>query len=1044
MNIPPPSTNPAVFTIPAGADFLGAVAACLLREAQASKNPNDLGAMRVFLPTRRAARALEQRLLENSGEQALLLPPITPLGDVSQLEELDPLSQNAGDVFGAPAAAPPSVLSNAERQFHLARLILHWSEQNEHSPAHITTSPAQAAGLALELGALLDAAETEGVDLTKLDALTPESYTENWQKILQFLHIITEYWPRILAEKGRISETTKRDKDLRTLTEKWRKQPPQDLVIAAGSTGSIPATAELLKCIASLPRGQVILPGLDLDMDADIWENLHWEHPQHSLKRLLETLGLHRAQVRPWQHDVPPQNASAKARAHLLRLTFHPAANIDRWQEAFTSPDIIAASRDALKGLQLLEAPARREEAGMIAVLLRELLDTPDARGALITPDRELALWVSGELRRWGVEIDDSAGAPFLNSEAMRFTRLLGETVSDKLAPASLLALLKHPLTSLSFHRRRLQSMTALMERHLLRGLQPQAGINGLHSALSDIKNHLNERARPSEKQAKEIKCLLNALAESFKPLQTLARDELHPLKTWLNAHMLAVEAFAVTHQGIPPPIAELADFFSDLLQLLENDPTPLPPLSLRQYLDLLEQLASTRRASTQSWKTHPRLFIWGLPEARMQRVDLVILGGLNEDVWPSKISANPWLNRAMMEKLGLRDPQWRIGHSAHDFVQGAMQSRVILSRALKIDGTPTMKSRWLWRLETLLRGMGIQHIGADAQFSARLLERYRALDGETRDMSAKPCKPPEPRPPIAARPLKFTVTGIEKLIADPYAIFARDILRLKPLQPVQAEFDALQRGTLLHAIMADFTRTYPRELPPDIASIFLNFVDKRLQPLHKSQPQLAALLRPTLEILARRFADFEKWRRKQGMHLLTEAEGEISLNIHGKTHTLTCHADRIEIAADNGVTICDYKSGSLPSSKKEVLPGWRPQLLLEALMMERGGFADINASQARLDGLLYIQARGREKLAEELKTREITACDKTDAALRQAVTETGAKLENLLRYWLEADSPYLCRPWRNSDAKEYPSDYDHLARLQEWSSADTGESEEQ
>ena len=1000
-----------VYTIAPGVDFLGALSSRLLHEAREGGDARDLSSQYVFLPTRRSMRALEERLLEDSGGKALLLPQIVPLGDVGELEENEDiesyLSRNS----------VRHVLTNTERQFELTRLILHWSERSQ---SRIAGSPVQAAKLALELGSLLDSAETEGVDLKRLHRLVPDLYAENWQETLEFLQIIIEAWPKVLEEKGCISEVTARDDGLRSLVKRWEETQPESLVVAAGSTGLMPATADLLKCIMSLPRGMVVLPGLDREMEDSVWKELNWEHPQYAMKILLGRLKISRKQVKTWGEGVKEETSAQMSRQQLLRLALYPAEMIDSWQKALGKDvNLKKQAKSSLAGLNLLEAPGRREEAGTIALLLRDLLETPGKRGALVTSDKELARRVCGEMRRWGVEIYNSAGNTLLESDEMRFACLLGEMVASELSPSSLLAALKHPLARFGMDTKVLRLRVSLLECFVLRGLTPSPGIGGLQDAL---KRSLGSGYdAPTEKQAVEIRKLIDALERSLSPFESMREDkhEFPKLNDWMEAHLSALESAAVKDSG---------DVAKEFFASLSDNEGSLPPLSFADYLALIQHLAETRPLRNSSSGKHPRVFIWGLLEARLQRVDMVILGGLNEGVWPRRTHVGAWLNRSMLRELGLNDPEWRIGQEAHNFVQGAMQPKVVLSHAVKVNGTPTMKSRWLLRLETLLQGMGIEHLGEDENFSKKWLERFKFLDGEGEDMRFDPYLSPKPCPPVKDRPKRFSVTGIEKLIEDPYSIYARDILSLKRLKDLDAPFEARMRGTLIHAILEEFSRKWSDALPEDIEAELLDISGRHLDDLRKTKPEVATLLSPSLEVLARRFAAFERGRRRASMRLLIEEKGEIPLNVGRRKHALSCYADRIEIA-DGGANICDYKSGAIPIAN-EVIAGKKPQLPLEALILREGGFDNV-AKDVRLDGLTYISTRIRETLGAELDIREIVQKERT---LDELVEESHQGLKRLLKAYLDEAQPYLCRP--REESRRYAGDYDHLARLLEWSSA--------
>ena len=1010
-----------VYTIAPGVDFLGALSSRLLREAREGGDARDLSSQYVFLPTRRSMRALEERLLEDSSGKALLLPQIVPLGDVGELEE------NEGLESYLSSNSTRHVLTNTERQFELTRLILHWSERSQ---SRIAGSPVQAAKLALELGRLLDSSETEGVDLTRLRGLVPDLYAENWQETLEFLEIIIlDAWPKILEEKGCISEVTARDDGLRSLTKRWEETPPESLVVAAGSTGLMPATADLLKSIMSLPHGMVVLPGLDREMEDSVWKELNWEHPQYAMKILLGRLEISRKQVKSWGEGVEEETSAQMSRQQLLCLALYPAGMVDRWQKTLGKDVDLKQVKSSLAGLNLLEAPGRREEAGMIALLLRDLLETPGKRGALVTSDRELARRVCGEMRRWGVEIYNSAGSTLLESDEMRFACLLGEMVESEMSPSSLLAALKHPLAKFGMGEKVLRSRVSLLERFVLRGLIPPPGIRGLRYALKHSCGRdydvLKEKDIPNEKQVGEISRLIDALEHSLSPFGLMRKDKhgphnLHKFDDWMEAHLSALAFAAVKNSG---------DVAKDFFASLSDNEGGLPPLSLADYLALIQHLAETRPLPSSSSGKHPRVFIWGLLESRLQRVDMVILGGLNEGVWPRRTHVGAWLNRSMLRKLGLNDPEWRIGQEAHNFVQAAMQPKVVLSHAVKVNGTPTMKSRWLLRLEALLQGMGIEYLGEDKNFSKKWLERFKSLDGEGKDMRFEPYTSPKPCPPVKDRPKHFPVTRIEKLIEDPYSVYARDILKLKPLYPLDAPFDARMRGTLIHAILEEFSREWSDALPENMGeSEFLAIADRHIDGLRNRKREAAWLLRASLKVLARRFKAFERGRRNASMRLLIEKRGETSFMVGHKKHTLSCYADRIEIV-DGSANICDYKSGTMPMAN-EVIVGKKPQLPLEALILRKGGFEDI-VKDVRLDGLTYISTRTKETLDAELDIREIVP---KDGNLDKFVEESYQGLKRLLNAYLDEAQPYLCRP--RKELRHYAGKYDHLARLLEWSSA--------
>ncbi|RMD90963.1 MAG: double-strand break repair protein AddB, partial [Alphaproteobacteria bacterium] len=427
------SARPAtakVFTVPASVSLVDALAESL--RAQAGEDPLALAHYRILLPNRRSLRLLREAFLRSGNGKPLALPRMSAIGDVEEDELL---------LFGAPEdllALPPAI-PEARRLFLLTRLIRDWRGPGGQQP-----SPAAALRLARELARLIDAVHTADVSFDRLAELVPESYAAHWRRTLDFLRIVTEHWPAILAEEGALDPADQRNRLLRALARRWREAPPPGPVIAAGSTGSIPATADLLGVIARLPEGAVILPGLDTGMESESWDKVGPSHPQFMMKQLLARIGVARDEVEPWPLPARWREKAARLspRTRLFAEALRPAETVERWRDFRVEP------APALAGVRRIDCPGLREEAGAIALLMREALETPGKTAALVTPDRALARMVRAELRRWQVEVDDSAGSPVAASPPGAFLRLLCRTLAEGLRPVGLLALLKHPLTA--------------------------------------------------------------------------------------------------------------------------------------------------------------------------------------------------------------------------------------------------------------------------------------------------------------------------------------------------------------------------------------------------------------------------------------------------------------------------------------------------------------------------------------------------------------------------------------------------------------------
>ncbi len=226
-----------------------------------------------------------------------------------------------------------------------------------------------------------------------------------------------------------------------------------------------------------------------------------------------------------------------------------------------------------------------------------------------------------------------------------------------------------------------------------------------------------------------------------------------------------------------------------------------LPPLDPHAYPGLLRALAMKVPVRPR-FNRHRAIAILGPLEARLQSFDLVILGGLNEGSWPGAASADPWFSRPMREKLGLEQPERSIGLAAHDFAMLAAGGEVLITRAAKVEGAPTIASRWLQRMMQLTAGLGLRDRRRPVcPRRARALRMSQALEQ---------AQPPMPKPPTEARPRKLSVTEIETWLRDPYAIYAKHVLKLKPLDPLDAPIGPLERGQALHRALELYKRRFP------------------------------------------------------------------------------------------------------------------------------------------------------------------------------------------------------------------------------------------
>ncbi len=961
------------YTIPASAPFLLSLAEFVLREY--GSDAQSLTRVLLLLPNRRACRAMREAFLECSGGKPLLLPRIQPIG------ELEDEGFFGGFAGGGEAQQQP--IDKTRRQFILMRLVMGMQK-----------NMAGAAELARQLAKFMDEVNREGLSFEGLKELVPDNLAGHWQQTLDFLAIISREYPNILAAEGVVDGVTLHNQQIAAICEIWQNSPPDFPIIAAGSTGSQPATAKLLTTIASLPTGRVILPALDREMSDEDWKQLGETHPQYGLKKLLERMGVERKTC----HPALVAGSGDKCRVtkeDVIRDIFAPPAATANWAR------LSAPLPESLQGIKLLEADTLIEEARAIAVAMRGALETPEKTVALITPDRTLARMVSAQLARFGIVVDDSAGKPLVNSPPACFLRLCIEMVASRAAPAALLALLRHPLAAAGLPPAKLRKLSRELELASLRGIRHQSGLEILKKSaateeLSDLLSGLAEKSA--------------AMSELFAPHQNASFKEL------LTAHITFAEwlAGSDTQDGASRLWAgEAGNALAETIAQWSEQAKILPPFDPFIYPALFDALLATETYRSQI-NLHPRLHILSPIEARLLQFDLVILASLNEGTWPKDAETDPWMSRPQRAEFGLPAHSRAIGQNAHDVAMQLLSApEILLTRARKVEGTPTVPSRWLVRISTLL-GAKTPEIFADMN-SAEYFAAARGILEKPADISAI-CAP-APVPPLAARPRKLRVTAIDTWLRDPYALYAQYILQLKRLDALDREPNSADFGSIIHKALEDFTLKFPRELPEDIVGELLNsgrvafaeFMDR---------PAAECLWWPRFVSMAQWLAPLEKIRREKSAQVYSEVKGKWEFMVDGKPFALSTRIDRLEQIATsehNEYIMADYKTGVIPT-KNERERGLANQLPLEALIVQNGTLAqDVAAGQIRQAE--YWKLAGNEEKCEILEV-EID------------INETLTRLENLIREFDNPEKPYAAPS--DSSLLRY-NDYEHLERRKEW-----------
>lgn len=1040
-----------VFNIPPSVPFLRTVITALVDGRlvdgfEARTNPERLAEATLYLPTRRAMRLSREIFLDVMGGDAVLLPRILPLGGIDE-DELA-FAQFTSQDPTASLDIPPA-LGERERRLTLARLVARWAKTmkplNPNEAPLVVSGPASALALADDLARLMDDITTRGLNWNALDTLVPDEHDKYWSCTLDFLKIARDVWPAHLNEKQRIETAARRD--LLIEAEGKRLAAHQNgPVIAAGSTGSMPATAKLLRIIASLPQGAVVLPGLDMDLDEAAWRMIGISetsegprpvthapsHPQFALHALLDRFGIER------RHVEQLAASTSHGREKLASEAMRPSDATAVWHDQLKKVDVADSIKQGMTNLAVIEAPNPEMEALAIAVALREAHEQ-NVSAALVTPDRALARRVLAALDRWKLVCDDSGGDALTDTRAGLFTRMVADVIAERFAPAPLLALLKHPLCRMGYRADILRACVQDLELALLRGTRPAPDLAGLRARYDEFQIELDKlkhgkpstlhRSEPctklADRQIEAIGALLTTLELCFAPLVQRDLRKTHDVIALAADHKTVLENLSVDDSDEILIFNDtdgraLLAAFDDLMTVGGDGRLPV---RLDEYPDVLQSLLATttvRRVEL----SHAPLRIYGPLEARLTSTDRVILGGLTEGVWPPDPRSDPWLSRPMRHALGLDLPERRIGLSAHDFVQMLGMPDVILTRAAKVGGAPAVASRFLHRLKAVA---GKERWETALAHGARYLHYADALDQPVGKPT--PVDAPAPKPPRAARPKTLSVTEIEDWLRDPYTIYARHILRVSPLDPVDMPLSVADRGSAIHNTLGDFTIANPAQLPDNIFAQIETIGAKHFSAL-MNRPEARAMWWPRFLRVAAWYAGWERERREQTLHIHAETSGSIVIPLDGeRIFKLTTRADRIETRKDGSLALIDYKTG-IPPTGKQVRLGLSPQLSLMAAILREGGFKDIPAG-TRVSELTYVRLSGNDPAGQEIILELKRDRNETPLTPDELAQEARSRLEQLIRDFDNDDQPYrsmILSMW----STRYGT-YDDLSRVKEW-----------
>lgn len=1044
--------QPKIFSISPMASFVETLAKSIVEGRLIKGWPNQtsaysLSAATIYMPTKRSAEKLAVALKAQTNYKSLLLPKIITIGEITDNENIfdvecsvEKLNARKGDL---------AEISPLKRRLILTKLIISWSQKiqdsldsniidvetplflhsstfNETSAFSVARTISDGLALADSLGHLIDTLAIYKKTWQDVHSLLPQDLSDDyWSLSKDFLQIAAEAWPAYCHQEGVMDAVEHRDSIILEEAERLLKEMPQRPIIIAGSTGSMPSTAKLISAISKLPNGAVVLPGIDqyldnescLALDNAKSQNANASHPQSVLSKLIRQIGVDRQTI----VELADLSKSLKFREIFLSECMRPYETAHLWSGIDERIKKFEIS-EGIQGVSLIESENEHEESIAISLMLRMSLETPGKTAALITPDRSIAKRVNLELLRWGILTDDSAGTPLHRSPLGTLVGLLLNAICGRFSPVTLLSLLKHDEVHLGLTKDELQKGISAIDLGLSRILLKSNDIDGIYEAferLSKIENG-NLGPNPIRRLTKDdwncADIILKKIISIYKPFQDMKNSEVVDFFNKIDPTLKRILSSPDDPGGIRNISGSLE--ISELFTSIQSSTELELDAPIESYVTFFDQLMAGYTVPSHS-ASHPRIKILGLLEARLLRFDLVILGGLDEGIWPPETRSDPFLNRPWREELGLPTPERRIGQTAHDLISALGAETVIITRSLKRAGSPMIASRFIQRMIAV----------AGKEAFNDIVKRGEIILGLARKIDEAPIAKselrPKPIPPPHLLPRKLSVTEIELLRRDPYSIYAKHVLKLDHLEKIGYQFGSSERGNIYHLILARFAERWPLKLPDDALNKFLSLSEEILSSYHiklNLEPFWSARLQET----GKWYLHWEELRRGILTEpLALERRGALTITLpRGGEFTISGQVDRIEFLENGEFNIVDYKTGRIPS-QLQVKVGFSPQLTLEAAMLKRNAFAGLFGVKAR--NLIYVKI-GSKGGGDEKPIRDINVPVDCDELVERHFSEFIKLADD---HW-NGSRPFYSRPH-----PQFTTDfgkYDHLARFREWS----------
>jgi ATP-dependent helicase/nuclease subunit B len=935
------------------------------------------------MPNRRSANALRTVFLEEIESGSRILPSIEAIGDLD--EKAIVLSGVDSDSLLEYLKSQKTSLEIGYRLLLLRETMLNYS----HS------SIEQAMGLSKELDVFLRDIENYEIDFSKLDNLVGEDLAIHWQQILDFLKNFGTRWQDLLNKHNIASTYGNRVSSVRFYEKILKKVGLKNPLLMVGNFEPSESTLNLMKTLLKCDNAYLIFKGLENVMTAEECQSIDETHSHFLSEKTLEKLALDKRSMVNLRY--PEYKTIGNDSLQSLYISMLPPELTYRWQ----NNDKICE----LKHIQYIECREIHDELNLIMVYLLDHIAKNGLKNIALVANQELSQRLELLLSYWNIPFNNNYGKKFILHGVVRYLMLIVEVYNENYRANKLLSLLKNNFTRFGYDREKLLKNIQLFEEYILHN---GVNRNGMESYRVNLRSVENEQTRED-------------LTEFFDRIESyfaILDGKNLPLEKLVQNHLQLAEKLAgsVENDGADilwhseesgEKVREL--FYGELLlqsKYFGNS-------NIADYEYILNFLISERSYSD-DYSLYPAVNITSVQEAQLINYDLVIIANLNDGANPMNTPPDPWMSRKMRIDLGLPPRETEIGKSYFNLIQLVAQKKVLLTRSRNVDGTPSIKSRFLQRLETMLHcnGLGL----ATNEAIVRGFQKYHSFEYNLENNIYK--VRPQPKPPVNLRPRNLSATNIDLLNLNPYDIYVKKILALKKTNPLEKENIHARVGIILHSIFERYSRDYEKYRRSGSGALAL-LVKDTLDHSFANDQLLTELYYDRVLETTRYFIELDERSRKENYSITLEDWNECDLGA-GKNFFLSARIDRME-KLNNSMRIIDYKTGTAPS-KTDIICGWRLQLPVEALILSK------SRPGIDIESLQYWLVKQKNCKVTEINDGEKMRGTNNIILIRELVKKTEEFVMKLVDLFDNEFTGYTATN-RNS----HYSDFNHLSRLEEW-----------